>query len=270
MDIFITNQGMETAQEFLQDQFKTDQSVYEVIRIIDGIALFLEDHYSRLQKSMAIAKLDLDIDLRQFGESINELIHASQIREGNVRFVYSVSAELRRWTFSFIPHNYPKTEEYLNGVVVDLLNAERQNPNAKVIQPTIRDKANQLISEQKIYEILLVDRDGKITEGSRSNVFFVKDGIFYTAPENMILVGITRQKVLACLNELGYPIVEEAVKASEIDGFDAAFLTGTSPKILPIRDIGSTQYLTTYSELKNLMDRYNKLIDEYIRTKKKA
>ena len=103
-----------------------------------------------------------------------------------------------------------------------------------------------------------------ITEGSRSNVFFVKDDVFYTAPAFQILVGITRQKVVDCLNGLNYPLIEQAVKASEMNQFDAVFLTGTSPKVLPVKSIGDLIFDARLSSVKKLIEHYDKLITQYI------
>ena len=98
-------------------------------------------------------------------------------------------------------------------------------------------------------------------------MFFVKDDVFYTAPESKVLVGITRQKVLDCLDYLGYPVREEGVEASKINEFDAAFLTGTSPKVLPIRSIGNLVYGGQPDGVRKLMLRYDQLIDLYINKK---
>jgi len=111
----------------------------------------------------------------------------------------------------------------------------------------------------------LVDRDGMITEGSRSNVFFVKGDVFYTAPASMVLEGITRQKVIECLTKLAFPVVEQAVKGNEIDKFDAAFLTGTSPKVLPVSAVGKQMFDVRNNAILKLMDIYNQMIQNYIR-----
>lgn len=103
-----------------------------------------------------------------------------------------------------------------------------------------------------------------ITEGSRSNVFFVKDEIFYTAPESKVLVGITRQKVIECLRQLNFELVEKAVSAAEISQFDAAFLTGTSPKVLPVSLIGKLRLNIQVLVLQKLMKSYDDKIDAYI------
>ena len=48
----INHAGELPESEFLFDKFNSGRSVYEVIRIIDGIALFLEDHFKQLLISM--------------------------------------------------------------------------------------------------------------------------------------------------------------------------------------------------------------------------
>jgi branched-chain amino acid aminotransferase len=265
MKLILSNEGLIPESSYSGISFHSDRSVYEVVRVINGIPLFLVDHFERLERSMKIQGLTFQMPYPDFKQNIAELIMQNQQMEANVKFVYSVVESDIHWTFSVIPHSYPSADDYLSGVPTDLLFAERQNPNAKVIQTVIRDEANQMMADRKLYEVLLVDRNGIITEGSRSNVFFVKSDVFYTAPASMILEGITRQKVLNCLNELGYTIVEEVVRFAKIRDFDAAFLTGTSPKILPIKSIGVQMFDARNEAVVRLMDSYNQMIREYIR-----
>lgn len=265
MNLVLSNEGLKFDSFFLETLIKTDLSVYEVIRIIDGVALFLEDHFDRLNRSMQIHGLILPMDFQDFKQNIAVLANQNQKTEGNVKFIYSVDCENIRWAFSFIPHTYPTIESYQEGVLTDLLFAERLNPNAKVIQSVIRDKANQMISDRNLFEVLLVDRDGMITEGSRSNVFFVKSNVFYSAPASMVLEGITRQKVIDCLKRLGFQVIEQAVLKDEIVDFDAVFLTGTSPKILPVKAIGKQLFDVRNNATLRLMESYDEMIWDYIR-----
>jgi branched-chain amino acid aminotransferase len=260
----ITDHGIVAEADFRKELSISGQSVYEVIRVIDGVALFLEDHFERLMKSFEILELSPEMDYAGFSLKIDELIQLNQKTEGNVKFLYTSEGNLITWSFSFIPHSYPSPKDYLYGVKTGLLRAERENPNAKVVQQTVRERADQLIAEQSLYEVLLVDRDGLITEGSRSNVFFVKDEVFYTAQASKVLVGITRQKVMECLNELNFRVTEEAVAASRIYQFDAVFLTGTSPKVLPVRTVGNHVFDSKPACVRRLMDVYDDRINQYI------
>jgi branched-chain amino acid aminotransferase len=266
MQLIITEKGLVTKSDFWSGPTNTDQSVYEVIRVIGGVALFLEDHFDRLKQSMEIQGISFGMEYTDFRQKIAEIITLNLKTEGNIKFSYLRIGNESEWFFTFIPHSYPNPEDYLNGVPTDLLFAERENPNAKVVQNAVRELANQNLTTEKIYEVLLVDRNGLITEGSRSNVFFVKDNVFYTAPASQVLVGVTRQKVIECLNELSFQFVETDIHADEISRYDAAFLTGTSPKVLPIRSIGDQMFRTGHAAVKQLMKCYNDLIDRYIQS----
>ncbi len=238
--------------------------VYEVIRVMNGKVLFVEEHYIRLTNTILSFHLQIGLSFQEFCICVNEIIVINNKLEGNIKVVCSVSETENFWEFSFIPHSYPSEEEYFNGIRTDLYFAEREDPNAKVLRESFRNRVNQYISDHELYEVLLVDRNGKITEGSRSNVFFVKENRFFTAPESSVLVGITRQKVIDCLNELGYSIQEIAVSANDIGKYDACFITGTSPKVLPVKTINFQVFDTQLESVNELMERYNQMISTNI------
>ncbi len=263
-DEIITDHGIVAEADSRKEQTISGPSVYEVIRVVDNVALFLDDHFERLMKSFRILGLSPEMDYVGFSLKIDELIQLNQKTEGNIKFLYTVEGNIIKWSFSYIPHSYPSPRDYLHGVKTGLLRAERKNPNAKVVQQTVRERADQLIAEQSLYEVLLVDRDGLITEGSRSNVFFVKDEVFYTAQASKVLVGITRQKVMECLKELNFRVTEEAVAASRINQFDAVFLTGTSPKVLPVRTVDDYVFGPIPDCVRRLMEVYDDRVNQYI------
>ncbi|HLN73704.1 MAG TPA: aminotransferase class IV [Prolixibacteraceae bacterium] len=264
----ITDTGIIDTNKVPVFTVNTDRSVYEVIRLIEGIALFLEDHFARLLHSARISGIQLNMQLSEFDQAIEKLIITNHQNTGNIKFLLTVTNNMNHWSLSFIPHSYPTDNDYQQGVPTGLLYAERSNPEAKVIQRSVREKADQMIADRKLYEVLLVDRNGLITEGSRSNVFFIKGNRFYTAPAAMVLSGVTRKKVLECLHELNYPVIELAVPAQEVSNYEAVFLTGTSPKVLPIDAIDNCHFKTDHPLMKALMDYYNKKLDEYILSKK--
>lgn len=266
--LIITDKGILHSESFKETDSEKDKSVYEVLRVVDGIPLFLEDHFNRLLSSVQMSGLNFKMNYSEFEQYFQELCTINHQSDGNVKFVLSGNSIDSRWSFSFIPHSYPSETEYREGVATGLLYAEREQPNAKIIQQNIREKANQRMAEMKFYEVLLVDRNGCITEGSRSNVFFVKGDRFYTAPTAMILAGVTRMKVLECLEELQFAVLEQAVASEEIVEYDAAFLTGTSPKVLPINRIDDHRFRVNNPMIEQLMTTYNSVIESYIASKK--
>jgi D-alanine transaminase/branched-chain amino acid aminotransferase len=78
-----------------------------------------------------------------------------------------------------------------------------------------------------------------VSESSRSNLFYVKDGVIHT-PADHILEGITRKKVIA----LAASVYEVRVGACSLADFmkaDEVFTTGSTKRVLPIFSIDGKQ-----------------------------
>lgn len=236
-----------------------EKGIYEVIRVIDGIPLFFEDHYARFCKSAEIAGITLGFEEAELFWLLRKLIEKNATKEGNI-----LISKDKNLVAHFISHNYPTDEMYNEGVVCRLLFAERINPNAKILHTEARQKANKLLAESGCYEVLLVDNNGFVTEGSRSNVFFVAGDKIFTAPGSQVLLGITRQKAIETARSLQTEVIEKEIHTSEIQQFDAAFITGTSPKILPIRQVDSVILDVKNSKMSQLMQEYDRMIANYI------
>ena len=103
-----------------------------------------------------------------------------------------------------------------------------------------------------------------ITEGSKSNVFFIRKECVMTAPGDKVLKGITREKVISFCNKLNYKLIECPISIDTLPSMEAVFLTGTSPKILPVNRIDQITYSTGHPMMKNLMAAYDDLIQEDI------
>jgi len=244
--------------------------LYEVIRITEGIPVFLEDHLNRLYHSAQLTGMEHLPDSVSLETMIKEYISSQKKEEGNIKLSFSFrdSTSEPQYELNFIPHYYPTQEEYTNGVKVGLLKAVRPIPHAKVQNSGIRDRANQAISDNSLFEVLLIDSEGNITEGSRSNVFFIRNETLYSSPVANILQGITRLKVMQICENAGIHVIESPIPANSLNQFDAAFLTGTSPKILPVSAIENIVYKTDHRLLIDLQHHYNHLIEHYLRERR--
>jgi branched-chain amino acid aminotransferase len=148
---------------------------------------------------------------------------------------------------------------YRTGVKTDLFNGERKNPNIKMMDLALRDATDEAMRKGNLYEVLLVDRNGFITEGSRSNVFFIKKGEVFTAPQDKVLLGVTRTKIIELIRDMGAVLHEYSVSADDIEKYDAAFISGTSPAVMPIACIGDVTYDVDDPLLREIMKRYDSL-----------
>lgn len=255
---FVFNGEIKSVSAFIPSE--NEGGIYEVIRVFAGVPLFLDDHLARFYKSADISGKTIKYSSLEIHSFLKLLIEKDNIQEGNIL----ISCKTNFKAF-FIDHKYPTELDYKNGVRCGILHAERENPNAKVFQTTVRLQANNLISENVFYEVLLIDKKGRITEGSRSNVFFIKGNAISTPKAKKVLLGITRQKTLECANKLGYKVNETNVYLSDLAQFDAVFLTGTSPKILPIKQVEELKFDSQNSVLRILMERFDSMIAEHIK-----
>ncbi|MCY1723366.1 aminotransferase class IV [Prolixibacteraceae bacterium Z1-6] len=255
---FCFNDEIKSVSEFVPSE--NEGGIYEVLRVVNGVPLFLEDHLERFFKSAYIAGKEIKFSSSQIRSFLMRLIETDNVETGNI--LLSCKTNLKAF---FIAHKYPSKEDYKKGVSCGILHAERENPNAKVFQTSVRQQANDLIEASELYEVLLVDKKERITEGSRSNVFFVKGDKIITPKAKKVLLGITRQKTFYCAAELGLVVTEKNVKLNDLAGYDALFITGTSPKILPVKQVAETSFDPKNKVVKILIEKYDFLIDEYIK-----
>ena len=229
-------------------------SVYEVIRLTDGRPQFLPEHYARLENSLGAIGMPVPFTSEKLAESIRELAEEGQIKDHNLKLEVDVSGH---GVLYLNTTHYPSTHQYAEGVKTELFQGERKNPNIKMMDQALRDATDAAIREHGLYEVILVDRDGQITEGSRSNIFFIKRGEVFTSPLHQVLPGVTRGKIIEIVRNKGIRVHEEPISASDIASFDAAFISGTSPKVLPISSVGDIAYDVNEPLLRDIMAWYD-------------
>lgn len=198
---------------------------------------------------------------------INRLIEINKVSIGNIKLVFNFNKEKNnKFLCYFLKHNYPEDIEYKNGVRTILYHGERENPNAKVINIDFRKAVGEKIKEQKAYEAILIDKNGYITEGSKSNIFMIKDSKVITSPVEKVLPGITRQNIIDVCKNLNLDIDEEKVHYKDIEKLEGLFISGTSPKVLPIKSVDEMEFKSSKNKLiLSIMEGYNKAIEKDIK-----
>ena len=96
------------------------------------------------------------------------------------------------------------------------------------------DEARQKMA----YEAILCDHEGRVTEGSSSNVWSVSAGVVRTPPTSVgILPGITRWRVLALAEANGILAEETELRPADLLAADEMFLTSSIRGVLPISQL---------------------------------
>lgn len=254
---------METWQ-FDPSWIKRRRTVYEVMRIINGIPLFSEEHISRLFQSAVYAGMKDTPDPALIMESIAKLIQTCKPDDGNM-FISIVRRNNQIHTFAYyVGHRYPTQIEYTEGVTVRTIKAIRKLPNAKIWNAALWKQAEYLKSSSDAYEVLLIDKKRNITEGSKSNIFFIRGDSVFTTTESKVLQGITRKKVKELCNKKLISLSEKEIPMKELSFYESAFLSGTSPGILPVKMIDKLRFNVSNKLMRNLMASYDNMVETSI------
>jgi branched-chain amino acid aminotransferase len=241
--------------------------IYEVIRIIEGKILFFEDHLERFRNSLQKSQLDtFPLSDENIFERVKGLIRTNKLGNGNVKFLLNKNLQ---GTVSFyaheIPYYYPSEIEYQQGIKLILFEAERTNPSIKQLHSNLKERVDAEIKENKAFEALLVHPGGYITEGSKSNFFIIKNSRVYTTPAEDVLPGVTRKKLLNLFQRYGITCIEARILPKDLHTFEAAFISGTSPKVLPVKTIDQFIYSPNHPLLLQIMHLYNTEIADYLK-----
>ena len=241
-----------------------EKIIYEVLRVIEGKPIFLENHFKRMKNSFELIDEKVTLIYGDISNKVYELIKNENKLEGNIKITYEVYSKTLK--IFFIEHSYPSAEMYENGVKTILYFGERENPNAKIVNENFREKINKEIKDNNAYEAILVDSNGYITEGSRSNIFMVKGNRLLTSPVKAVLPGITRQEIIKLAEKLKIEVEEVEYKYLDINKLDGMFISGTSPKVLPIKSINDINLDPNGGIIRKLMIEYDNKVNQYIKS----
>jgi branched-chain amino acid aminotransferase len=261
-DWFYYNEQLHASAEFNKLISESSNRLYEVLRVLNGSPLFLKDHFERFLHSEMEMKLQPTFNYKELNEVIREVISINNIDTCNLRFEVILKESKSAIAIYLLPFSYPSKEQYSKGVKLVTLQIERPDPHIKQskVNNAIRNAIKEKIAQEDIFEVLLVDYQGNITEGSKSNVFFVKENCLYSPPSEKMLEGITRKKVIQIAKEKGIQLIEQEIVLADINWFEACFITGTSPKLLPVSSINTLRFNKDESIMRQLMDEYNILV----------
>lgn len=92
------------------------------------------------------------------------------------------------------------------------------------------------------HEVILCDAEGRVTSGTRTNLFFVIDGILVTPDVSMAgVAGMMRDKVVALARSTEAGCEIGLISPDEIRHASESFVTNSLVGIWPVRRIGSLE-----------------------------
>lgn len=234
--------------------------IYEVMRIYKGEILFFDMHLMRLKNTLEKSQKNSLRELSDIKNDILSFCQQNKISEGSIKLSMTYQEE-NQYLIEYLGQNPLKESDYKFGIKTLSLRATRENPELKIFNNNLREISNKFIKENQITEAILVDNQGFITEGSRSNFFLIKDNNLYCSPKEKVLPGITSKNVLEIAQNQNIKINEQNTPINQINEFDAAFISDTPRGVTPVKELDSKIFDVNNQTLQTILKEFEKRIN---------
>ena len=215
-------------------------------------AFRLKDHFARLQKSVKLFRFEEKYSFEDLKNSFIETIKANNYTE-DIAVLQTIFLDGMGSWFATTPTGMfiapiPKNRldpSNSSGIKCCISTYERINdnsisPRVKVGANYINSRSAQLEAFQNNYDsAILLNNNGKVSEGTGSCLFIVRNGTILTPPHSAsILESITRDTIISVAREeLGLLVVERDIDRTELYIADEAFLCGSAIELTSIVNI---------------------------------
>ena len=228
--------------------YQFGDGVYEVVYIIDGKLVDEAPHLDRLERSLSEMAMTMPVARGVLQMIMARVTRLNQVKNGLVylQITRGVAKRDHKWTKPLKPSlvvtakSTAPVSKTASAVKVITVPDERwDRRDIKTIQLLPNCMAKQKAYQAGVYEAVMIDPDGTITEGSSSNMWIVtKKGAIITRPAtHKILNGITRRTVHAVAKQMQLTVEERAFTKQEALDASEAFLTSASSHVTPIGQI---------------------------------
>tara|TARA_B100001964_G_scaffold218001_1_gene258591 strand:+ start:48 stop:923 length:876 start_codon:yes stop_codon:yes gene_type:complete len=227
--------------------------VFEGIRLYSGCVFKLDEHLERLEHSAKAILLDLPMTREELTEAVCESCRANDLIDGYLRLVVTrgpghlglspdgcgpASVIIIADTIQL----YPK-ELYETGLKI--ISVPSRRINSAALPPAVKslNYLNNILAKIEakrvgFQEALMLNDKGEVAECTGDNVFILQKGKLYTPPLDAgSLRGITRGVVMDIAEELGVPLIEQALTRYDLWTADECFLTGTAAEVIPCVEV---------------------------------
>lgn len=228
--------------------------VFEGIRVYNGKIFKCKQHLDRLWASADALRLKINISREEMEHIQRECIRLNNMKDGYIRLVVTRGFG----TLGLDPRRCPTPGIICIADEIHLFPAQMYNEGMRVIvanrpktpiaalDPRIKslNYLNNIMAKCEAidfdcHEVIMLNMEGEVTEGSGDNIFIVKNGKVITPPSDAgILEGITRRFVMDTLcKDCGVPVEVKALKLADVLSADEVFLTGSAAEIIAVTQV---------------------------------
>ena len=231
--------------------FLFGDAVYEVIPVYKKKLFLIDEHLSRLVRSLEETKIPKPQKWDQLKEIFTELIYLNQFSNQSIYLQISRGVEIKRShipskkleptlfiTSSSLPPNPYRKNKDRRGIKASLLEDKRWKMcDIKSVNFLPNVLALNKAHSSGFEDVIFYEGD-EVTEGASSNIFLLFGKEVISPPQsNKILSGITRNYIISLLERLGLNFTEKIVKIDDLFEADEVWLTSSTREVQPVSEI---------------------------------
>lgn len=221
--------------------FRYGEGFFTTTRVKQFTPLWLSEHIQRLNNSLRDFKMS-GLDEDRLFELVCRWPIENQLPDGFLRIL--VWEEAGRSQFYLEAGPLDSSPRRLKLTISEI---KRHSS-----QPLLRHKSfnywsNNLAYRQALQngydEAILLNEKGEITECSRNNLFWIKEGIIFTPRISCgLLPGIARNKIITIAGEQGIELKQGGFMQEDLQDAEAVFLSNSVQGIREVLAVNSCNY----------------------------
>ena len=220
--------------------------VFDFLRTYNHVPFMLREHVARLLRSAQLIGLHMPLSLAEIESVVHEANDRNGLPDAGIRIVatggvsssFMMPEDNTTLAVMVEPVKPVPQQTQIDGAAVTTTDIPRVMPTIKSLNYLGAILAVREAMRVGAIEAVYRTPDGLVTEGTRSNLFIVRDGKLMT-PGREVLLGITRQAVMDAVAGR-YEVMETDVTYDELLAADEVFLTGTTKEVTPISRVDDT------------------------------
>ncbi|WFD12115.1 aminotransferase class IV [Tepidibacter hydrothermalis] len=230
---------MKNKASFNSELTKFGIGVFETIKVINGKAIFLDEHLSRMYSSVEKLNLNLSIQKSELKDKIN--YYTQKVDYKALR----VSIYDEGYNIQLRDINYTN-DDYKEGFKLNISPIKRGQSilyNHKTTNYFENMYSKRYALSKNFNEALIVSLNDEVLEGSMTNIFFIKENKVYTPViDKSALPGIIRSKVINICKKMNIELIEKIIKLDEIEDFEFCFITNSLIDLMKVIMINNIKY----------------------------
>jgi branched-chain amino acid aminotransferase len=224
----------------LDPGFLYGHGLFETMRSYEGRVFQLDAHLNRLLKSMPAVHINARYSISGLREAVNLTLEANGLMNAYIRLniwqgqnnqanVCIITKEFKGYPDDFYRKGFKaKVSQYRHNESSLLANIKSFN--------YLQFYLSRIEAEKESFnEVIFLNSKRRVCEGSRSNIFLIKDKTVITPSLNSgCLNGITRRVAIDLAIAQRYKVYEREVLLDELFKSDEVFLTSSLLEIMPL------------------------------------